>query len=450
MCDAELGAGAGAAAGGAVWVAPLCALVASAVRGITGFADGLTFQALWALAMACGVVPSSCAAIRKGVLYSTIMQLITLPIQAWATRHHLGLIKGYLLAMCALGSCTVYVGAWLLLQDFALQLRLFAGAFFCLVAGAQLSLSARAWLDARASAALAADAAAAAKAPAAEEPTPAALGDASTIVADWTPTSAEAAAAGDHAAFAGPSNAGGAAADAESDGNQLVPARAEEPPPLPSPPPSPSPLPPSLPPAASEAPTLASSKSAAAQWLTSPAGQAWLPSLSPVLSPLPLLGVLGGASLCAGVLNGMLGAGGPPLMLAYSFLELDKDVLRGLGVVPSVFMVLRLGLYVVAPNGIFDPAGEAATYALIAAASAGGSAAGGRLRASCSATALLRAILALVWLSGWSMLGAFVDSLPAGLFGSVTIAWLVLFGAAARWPRGFAAVRKRLAGAARA
>ena len=118
-----------------------------------------------------------------------------------------------------------------------------------------------------------------------------------------------------------------------------------------------------------------------------------------MLPPLLLLAVLGFASLCAGVLNGMLGAGGPPLMLAYSFLELDKDVLRGFGVVPSVFMVLRMILYVAVPNGVFDTQ-ELFLYAIIGLASAGGSAAGGRLRASCSATALLRAILGLVWLSG--------------------------------------------------
>jgi hypothetical protein len=179
-------------------------------------------------------------------------------------------------------------------------------------------------------------------------------------------------------------------------------------------------------------------------WFASPAARLWFPDLSPVLAPLPLLCVLGGASLCAGVLNGMLGAGGPPLMLAYSFLQLDKEILRGFGVVPSVFMVLRLLLYVAAPNGVFEPEREAAGYALIAVAAAGGSAAGGRMRASCSATALLRAILALVWLSGWSMLGAFAEPLPAALFGALSAAWLLLLAVAARWPREFAAVRGRL------
>jgi hypothetical protein len=386
MCDAEPigGGGLGASGLGAALAPVLCALLASAVRGVTGFADGLTFQALWALAMAFGAVPSTCAAVRKGVLYSTVMQLVTLPIQAWATRAHLGTIRGYLLVMCGVGSCTVYVGAWLLLQDFALQLRLFAGAFFCLVAGAQLSLSARAWLDARADSEAAAAAAAAA---------PVRSGDAIAASAlpadDWaavaaSPASSPAASSPMTAAvFAGNSAESG---EGGGDGKRLVvvPAAAVEGAPAGG-----------AAPLAAPAPQLG----AVELFFASPRGRLWFPPVSPVLPPLLLLSVLGFASLCAGVLNGMLGAGGPPLMLAYSFLELDKDVLRGFGVVPSVFMVLRMILYVAVPNGVFDVQ-ELFLYAMIGLASAGGSAVGGRMRASCSATALLRAILGLVWLSG--------------------------------------------------
>jgi hypothetical protein len=373
--------------------------------------------------------------VRKGVLYSTVMQLVTLPIQAWATRAHLGTIRGYLLVMCGLGSSTVYVGAWLLLQDFAMQLRVFAGAFFCLVAGAQLSLSARDWLDARAKAAAATSGGGAGgggggaadwAAVAAPAPDGSAAGGAAS------PADGNANAASPVKELAAASLFAGSDSAESGDGSRLVVA--------------PTAAPGALAAAAAAAAAAAPPpppRGAAALFFASERGLAWFPPVSPVLSPLPLLSVLAFASLCAGVLNGMLGAGGPPLMLAYSFLELDKDVLRGFGVVPSIFMVLRMILYVAVPNGVFDTQ-EVLVYLLIGVASAGGSAAGGRLRASCSATALLRAILGLVWLSGWSMLGAFSDALPAGLAGASTILWLLLFAAAARWPAEFRAARLRV------
>jgi hypothetical protein len=140
----------------------------------------------------------------------------------------------------------------------------------------------------------------------------------------------------------------------------------------------------------------------------------------------------------------MLGAGGPPLMLTYSFLALDKDILRGLGVVPSVFMILRLVLYVSQPNGVWDEGSEWLLYCAIGVAAAAGSVLGGRLRAFLDAPAMLQIILALVWLSGWSMLGAFSHALPAGLFSASTLLWVALFAAAARWPLEFDAVRQRL------
>jgi len=427
----------------------LCALAASAVRGVTGFADGLTFQALWALLTAFGALPQSCGAIRKGVLFSTLMQLVTLPIQAWATRHHLGVIRGYLMAMTSLGSATVYVGAWLLLQSFALQLRIFAGVFFCVVSAAQLSNNALKFLGARSKAAVAA--AGAASAPAAPAAGAAAAAESalagsvdSASIEDWAgvanPAPALAAAAQPAVVAAAPFAAragGGSELGGEGIAKKLVfvssPAPTEE--------------------AAGgeegdSPPVVAGgdARTRCLQWFESPAGLLWFPRISPVLSPVPLLLSLSFASLCAGVLNGMLGAGGPPLMLTYSFLALDKDILRGFGVVPSVFMVLRLVLYVSQPNGVWDVNNEWLLYCAIGVAAAGGSVLGGRLRAFLDAPAMLQIILALVWLSGWSMLGAFSQALPAGLFSASTLLWVVLFAGAARWPLEFDAVRQRLKG----
>jgi hypothetical protein len=85
------------------------------------------------------------------------------------------------------------------------------------------------------------------------------------------------------------------------------------------------------------------------------------------------------AAMCGGVLGGLMGAGGPPLMAAYSVLDLHKDVLRGFGVVPSCFMLVRLALYT-SNEGAVAQASEAALYALIMAGGLAGVSAGARLR----------------------------------------------------------------------
>ena len=487
-----------ATAGIPVWAPVVVAFFASGVRGVTGFADGLMAQCLFALLGSAGIMPATCSSLRKAVLYSTIMQAVTLPLQAWATRHHLRQIAGYLAAMTSLGAFTVYAGAWLLLSDSAATLRVFAGAFFCLVSALQLSVGARAWLREREKAEAAAAAAAVAVAVQCAAATPgvgviepgsaafslappASRADSSGAIAAVAEWGAAASASAATAAFSAASFSPALLA-AQPDGGSTVPSSAASASvvaceiemtfteaeaahaaaskegdegegklllrPSPAPSPAPSPLRAgaaaaalgSLP-AAVLAETSATFSPAPAPDSTttlpparppvtsSPASccaprEEFFPAISPVLSPMPLLLVLVAASLCAGVLNGMLGAGGPPLMLAYSFLDLDKDVLRGFGVVPSVFMALRLTIYMTSPGTVFDPSGEWPTYLFITAAAFFGSWIGGALRSRCSGPALLRAILALVWLSGGTMLGVLSEAVPTALFFSLTFAWL--------------------------
>ena len=143
---------------GAAYAVPLLApaalaFAAATVRGASGFGDGITFQALWQLCAALGMLPgahspSACWALRKAVLYSTIMQTITMPMQAWQARAHLRRIAGFTLPMIACGSGLVALGAHLLLHSENALLRPLIGTLFLLFSVAQLALKARARLRA--------------------------------------------------------------------------------------------------------------------------------------------------------------------------------------------------------------------------------------------------------------------------------------------------------------
>jgi hypothetical protein len=165
-----------------------------------------------------------------------------------------------------------------------------------------------------------------------------------------------------------------------------------------------------------------------------PALAPYLPPLSPALSPLPMLLLLVPAAMCGGVLGGLMGAGGPPLMAAYSILDLDKDVLRGFGVVPSCFMLVRLALYT-SNEGAVAQASEAALYALIMAGGLAGVSAGARLRPWVDGERVVLLILGLVWLASGLLLGLFVEAGVTAGYGAGAVAAAGLWAAAARSAR---------------
>ena len=52
------------------------------------------------------------------------------------------------------------------------------------------------------------------------------------------------------------------------------------------------------------------------------------------------------AGSCSGLMNGMTGMGGPPLILLYSFLEISKDIVRGTNSWLNVFSFIRVIIYI--------------------------------------------------------------------------------------------------------
>ena len=408
---------------------PALAFLASGIRGVSGFGDGIAFQSLWLLSAALGLVPdlhspAACYAMRKAVLYSTVMQVVTMPAQAWQARAHLRAIAGYTVPMVLAGCGLVAVGAEVLLHSESTTLRPLIGALFLVFSVTQLALKARAQVVR-----LHAQPAAPAAAAAAEEGEAGGEEESAQLVA-----CAAAPAVATGAICPGGSGSGGALPPAPT---------AAWVPPLPSPveveamlaaaralpgggtgsggggggaPPAPPALAPAVPSA----------------WCALPPALApYLPPLSPALSPLPMLLLLLPAAMCGGALGGLMGAGGPPLMAAYSLLALDKDVLRGFGIVPSCFMLVRLALYT-GGGGAVAAGSEAPLYALIMAAGLAGVAGGSRLRQWVDGEAVVLIILALVFAASGLLLGLFVQRAVTAGYAAAALGGAGLWAAAAR------------------
>lgn len=147
-----------------------------------------------------------------------------------------------------------------------------------------------------------------------------------------------------------------------------------------------------------------------------------------------MLALLVPAAMLGGALGGLTGAGGPPLMAAYSLLGLPKDTLRGLGVVPSAFMLVRLAVYTRGPGAVFDPrpppSGELGVYAGILAGSLAGSALGDRLRRHLDADAVVNLLLALVFVGSGLMLRVFREPAVTAAYAALVALGCGAFGAA--------------------
>ena len=144
------------------------------------------------------------------------------------------------------------------------------------------------------------------------------------------------------------------------------------------------------------------------------------------------------AAVASGLLAGLMGAGGPPLMAAYALLEVEKDALLGFSVVPSAFMVLRLALYMGADGSVHDD-GEWALYGGIMAAALAGMAAGAGARRAVASGTVLTLVVGLVFVSSAMMLDAPssppLAALYAALVAGAGAAWALLRGRPALFER---------------
>jgi uncharacterized membrane protein YfcA len=371
---------------------PLLALFASMVRGFTGFGDGIAFQSLWSIAAALSLMPViDCYTMKKIVLYSTIMQALTMPLQVYQARRYLRSIFGYALMMGLIGGAFIAVGAAILLAGSNDAVRVLAGVVFCVYSSLQLISKALKHLTKRAQAA----ATSAATAEAAET----GVERAQTRAQQDQALSSSGLAGTDSLAVSIPLAASGGAVAESGTGTAAGtgPAAAKE----------------ETTPAAASAPT------AAPATLQAPTPWFSLQKLSPHYSPRSMFLLLIPASVLAGLLGGMFGAAGPPLISAYALLELDKEVLRGFGMVPSVFMVMRMAMYTASPDAVFAPSEEAGVYAAIVACAFVGSSVGNRMRSRLDTEMALILVLVITFVGSGTLLGLFRDA-------AVTVAYALL------------------------
>ena len=109
-------------------------------------------------------------------------------------------------------------------------------------------------------------------------------------------------------------------------------------------------------------------------------------------------------------------------MAAYAFLRIDKELLRGFGMVPSAFMLVRLAMYTGASGSVFEPGREALLYCAIVLSSLGGMAAGSWARRWLPSAAVHSAILWLVVLASALMLRALERPAVAAAYALLCVA----------------------------
>jgi hypothetical protein len=140
------------------------------------------------------------------------------------------------------------------------------------------------------------------------------------------------------------------------------------------------------------------------------------PALGPHFSPSQTLGVLLCSGLGSGFLNGLLGVGGPPQMIAFALLQATKELSRGTSCVYSCFEVpLRAALLALGPQQTALSASAArGAFSAVAAAAGAGFLLGNFARRFADTRAILRVMLALTLLSGSMLVGA-LESRAVGL-----------------------------------
>ena len=103
-------------------------------------------------------------------------------------------------------------------------------------------------------------------------------------------------------------------------------------------------------------------------------------------------------------------------MVAYAFLALEKDAIRGVTVsMQSIVILIRMYALTTTKGSVFDWESESLMYAKLVVCAWAGLALGGRLREHCDSRAILHILNALLLVSAASMLGMFEQSLATSV-----------------------------------
>lgn len=154
--------------------------------------------------------------------------------------------------------------------------------------------------------------------------------------------------------------------------------------------------------------------------------RALYPSISPRYPPHKVLMVLLIAGFASGILSSTYGVGGPPQMLAFAVLSVEKDYIRAVSVVYGVLELgARIYFFTTSEGAVFDAA-EWPVYLGIALAAWTGFVAGTWLRRFADTDAIIRVLLLLVFASSAILLGALDETGIAAGFGVGAAVWVAL------------------------
>lgn len=395
----------------------LLALFSSTAAGLTGFGDAVLYHVLYAVLEALLLVPAD--GLRAAVALIAVVALTQLPLLLrFAGGASLRRMLPYALALNLTAIPFSALGAWLLFRADLATLKTFVGLFFLAFASARLTGAA---LEAvrerrRTAAAAATMASAAAPVTTTAEAAAATAGAAAAQPAPAAPAAAacepQSGASGD----GGPTSATAAAEDVAGDGDLNVVA-------------------PRLPLAG-----------AALAWLDANVAPISRLSPTPVSVRASLLALLAAGSL-SGFLSGLMGVGGPPLMVAFTLLVVDKDDIRAIS---ALFALLELParISVLASQGgggsgensgaDGGSGGFSAVNAPLAACTVAGAmlgfCSGTYARRFLDSASVLRVLLGIVLLASGILLGALENGAVAASFCAGVAAWAAALAALALRP----------------
>ena len=415
------------------WLPPTIALLSCVAMGLTSFGDAILFHCLWAAAGAMGLYPASPHTLSFAVFYIIIMPLSCLPAMLYASRADLKRCFGWG-TLCASSTVTMLpVGAALLLGGDVSVLRVAAGIFFLVFSVSQLLVAAAPPSWAVACSAMRRGGWARFEHGSATLSVPASSGGteddgaASASSTSKLPNDDVDIMRNGDAVFNAASSDTTSSSSGSGAGVALTPAS------LPSPA---QPVAREPPPFNRDAVGLSSldllgrSQPVVVAGSGLPTSMSWrsfiaahFPPIAPgtvtVRATAVALWVTGFAS---GLLGGLLGTSGPPYMVTYSMLQLDKDTIRGITVSASVYTTaLKLIVLIVTPGSVARVA-DAPLYAAITVASWAGVAVGAALRPLVDSTAMLRILYCLVYLTSGIMLGVLDNARVAVAYASGTLA----------------------------
>ena len=382
-------------------MAPLCAGLASACSGLTTYGDAILFHICATLSRISGLAAPAVdedEELRFAVLCTTIMSVVTIFVAWYYSRGELRRCVPYGLTMAATGLAMVPVGSSLLFNGDLGPVKVGTGVFFACFATYYLTLSFR---DEAVAARLRGGGAVAPPGSAVADPLPQREPAAAAAAAAAGKGGAAAEPAGPAEAAQGPGT-DAAAAHYASRGRSFLP--------WPEP----------------EAAWGGTAEDCRVQVAGAPgAGEWWslralaeffdgtLHPLSHTTPPSRTLAVLLVAGTGAGFLNGLLGTGGPPQMLAWAVIGAHKDLARAtFAVYASLEVPLRLYLTATGPG--WNPSRDGALYASVGSASFVCYLAGTWLRRYCDTRAILRVMLVVVGLSSSVLMGALESRGVAG------------------------------------